>query len=75
MALFSHLMPRSGEHFRLNGCPVLLGHYILTACSRVPLDVICNQKLLICNLGELTPSFHRHERYRKTPCPCLALTS
>jgi len=25
--LFSHLTPRSGEHSRLNGCPVSLDHY------------------------------------------------
>ncbi|WP_205894160.1 hypothetical protein, partial [Pseudomonas gregormendelii] len=44
-ALFGHLTPRSGEHSRLNGCPVSLDHYIrqlstsiideiLQACSR-----------------------------------------
>ncbi|MCD5997555.1 hypothetical protein KDX38_28945, partial [Pseudomonas sp. CDFA 602] len=26
-ALFGHLTPRSGEHSRLNGCPVSLDHY------------------------------------------------
>ncbi|WP_223497100.1 hypothetical protein, partial [Pseudomonas sp. A-RE-26] len=31
-ALFGHLTPRSGEHSRLNGCPVSLDHYIL-ACQ------------------------------------------
>ncbi|WP_205894272.1 hypothetical protein, partial [Pseudomonas gregormendelii] len=28
-ALFGHLTPRSGEHSRLNGCPVSLDHYNL----------------------------------------------
>ena len=27
-ALFGHLTPRSGEHSRLNGCPISLDHYI-----------------------------------------------
>ncbi|WP_205893908.1 hypothetical protein, partial [Pseudomonas gregormendelii] len=27
-ALFGHLTPRSGEHSRLNGCPVSLDHYM-----------------------------------------------
>ncbi|WP_205894088.1 hypothetical protein, partial [Pseudomonas gregormendelii] len=31
-ALFGHLTPRSGEHSRLNGCPVSLDHYS-TACD------------------------------------------
>jgi hypothetical protein len=26
-ALFGHQTPRSGEHSRLNGCPVSLDHY------------------------------------------------
>ncbi|WP_218193684.1 hypothetical protein, partial [Pseudomonas gelidaquae] len=26
-ALFGHETPRSGEHSRLNGCPVSLDHY------------------------------------------------
>ncbi|MBK3440173.1 nuclear transport factor 2 family protein [Pseudomonas proteolytica] len=30
--MFGHLTPRSGEHSRLNGCPVSLDHYTLT-CS------------------------------------------
>ena len=33
-ALFGHLTPRSGEHSRLNGCPVSLDHYIAT-CLRL----------------------------------------
>ncbi|NNA22071.1 type VI secretion system tube protein Hcp, partial [Pseudomonas lundensis] len=32
-ALFGHLTPRSGEHSRLNGCPVSLDHYNRTSSS------------------------------------------
>ncbi|MHC8411905.1 hypothetical protein ACYZTR_17715 [Pseudomonas sp. Hz4] len=30
--MFGHLTPRSGEHSRLNGCPVSLDHYKATQC-------------------------------------------
>ncbi|MCQ3008654.1 hypothetical protein NLO93_27245, partial [Pseudomonas savastanoi] len=33
-ALFGHLTPRSGEHSRLNECPVSLDHYTQTPASR-----------------------------------------
>ncbi|WP_211267968.1 hypothetical protein, partial [Pseudomonas poae] len=46
-ALFGHLTPRSGEHSRLNGCPVSLDHYTIGLVkngSVLCIGVACKQQ-------------------------------
>ncbi|WP_338921412.1 hypothetical protein V0M98_01250 [Pseudomonas silesiensis] len=40
--MFGHLTPRSGEHSRLNGCPVSLDHYTTASSAEITLDVTDN---------------------------------